>query len=218
MLTYEDIRNHPVVRTLIEAGNQALAERGFTDHGHAHAGITAKMAGDLLEQLGYGERECELARMAGYMHDIGNAVNRDNHAVSGALLAYGILRGENMAPDEAAAVMTAIGHHDEKTAAPVTPISAALILADKSDVRRSRVRQDLARADYDMHDRVNFAVIDSALTLEGDILSLRLHIDTEICAVIDYFEIFLGRMTLCRDAAAFLGKTFALTINETRML
>ena len=152
------------------------------------------------------------------MHDIGNAINRSNHAMSGALLAFDILKGLHMDVREAAAIMTAIGNHDEGTAAPVTPLSAALILADKSDVRRSRVRSK--EESFDIHDRVNYAVVDSSLSVDKDekIISLCLQIDTSICAVMDYFEIFLNRMTLCRSAAAFLGMTFELIINETRML
>lgn len=136
-LTYEEVRHNEEVRVLIEAGNESLRVRGFTDHGYAHAGMTAKVAGDLLETLGYDARTCELARIAGYMHDIGNAINRSNHAMSGALLAFELLRGWGVDIREATAVMTAIGNHDEGTAAAVTPLSAALILADKSDVRRA---------------------------------------------------------------------------------
>ena len=218
MLTYNDIRHNDDVNALIEAGNNALGVLGFTDHGYAHAGLTSKNAGDLLETLGYDGRTCELARIAGYMHDIGNAINRSNHAMSGALLAFDILKGLHMDVREAAAIMTAIGNHDEGTAAPVTPLSAALILADKSDVRRSRVRSK--EETFDIHDRVNYAVVDSSLSVDKPekIISLCLQIDTSICAVMDYFEIFLNRMTLCRSAAAFLGMTFELIINETRML
>ena len=220
MITYHDIRHNPDVNALIEAGNDALGVLGFTDHGYGHAGLTSKTAGDLLETLGYDERTCELARIAGYMHDIGNAINRSNHAMSGALLAFDILKSVGMDIREAVAIMTAIGNHDEGTAAPVTPLSAALILADKSDVRRSRVRSD--ETAFDIHDRVNYAVEASSLSVErsGDtrFISLCIRIDTTKCAVMDYFEIFLNRMTLCRSAAAFLGLDFELVINETRML
>lgn len=220
MLTYEDIRHNEDVRALIEAGNEALGVLGYTDHGYAHAGLTAKVAGEILERLGYEERTCELARIAGYMHDIGNAVNRTDHALSGASLAFSILKGLDMDPKETAAVITAIGNHDEKTANAVTPLSAALILADKSDVRRSRVRTSLEAKNFDIHDRVNYAVVDSSMTVhkEEGLITLALRIDTSITAVMDYFEIFLSRMTLCRDAAAFLGLSFELVINETRML
>lgn len=220
MLTYEDIRHNEEVRALIEAGNEALGVLGYTDHGYAHAGLTAKVAGEILERLGYDGRTCELARIAGYMHDIGNAVNRTDLALSGAALAFSILKGLGMEPRETAAVITAIGNHDEKTANAVTPLSAALILADKSDVRRSRVRTSLEAKNFDIHDRVNYAVVDSSMTVhrEEGLITLALRIDTSITAVMDYFEIFLSRMTLCRDAAAFLGLSFELVINETRML
>ena len=220
MLRYEDIQHNEEVRALIEAGNAALGVLGFTDHGYAHAGLTAKVAGDILETLGFDERTCELARIAGYMHDIGNAINRSNHALSGALLAFDLLRGLDMDIREITAIITAIGNHDEKTAAAVTPLSAALILADKSDVRRSRVRTSLDAKDFDIHDRVNYAAVDSSLTVHKDkgIITLCIRIDTSICAVMDYFEIFLTRMTLCRSAATFLGLDFELVINETRML
>lgn len=219
-LTYDDIRHNHEINALIEAGNNALGVLGFTDHGYGHAGLTSKVAGDILVSLGYDERTCELARIAGYMHDIGNAVNRVNHAMSGALLAFDVLRRLNMDIDEVTAIITAIGNHDEKTAAAVTPLSAALILADKSDVRRSRVRTSLEHKDFDIHDRVNYAAVDSSLAIDKDkgIITLFIRIDTSICAVMDYFEIFLTRMTLCRSAATFLGLNFELIINETRML
>lgn len=219
MICYDDLRNDPNVCALIEAGNEALGVLGFTDHGYGHVCLTAKVAGEVLEKLGYDARTVELARIAGLLHDMGNAINRVNHALSGALLAHDILLRRGMEPKEAAAIITAIGNHDEKTAAAVTPLSAALILADKSDVRRSRVRTPRDR-DFDIHDRVNYAVVDSSLdVLPGEsYIVLRLRIDTEICAVMDYFEIFLTRMTLCRSAAAFLGQRFELIINETRML
>ena len=220
MLTYEDIRHNEQVRALLEAGNEALGVLGFTDHGYAHAGLTSKVAGNILETLGYDDRTCELARIAGFMHDIGNSINRVNHAMSGALLAFDILRGLDMDIREITAIITAIGNHDEATAAAVTPLSAALILADKSDVRRSRVRTPYDHRDFDIHDRVNYAAVDSSLLVDKEkgFITLRIQIDTSICAVMDYFEIFLNRMTLCRSAASFLGLDFELIINETRML
>lgn len=220
MLTYDQIRHDPEVRALIEAGNAALGVLGYTDHGYAHAGVTAAMAGDILTALGYDERTCELARIAGFMHDIGNAINRADHAHSGAALAFSILKGLGMEAGEIAAVITAIGCHDEKTANAVTPLSAALILADKSDVRRSRVRTSPDAPDFDIHDRVNYAVVDSSLRVQKEegLVTLTLRIDTTITAVMDYFEIFLSRMTLCRKAAVYLGLNFELIINETRML
>lgn len=220
MLTYDQIRHDPDVRALIEAGNAALGVLGYTDHGYAHAGVTAAVAGDILATLGYDQRTCELARIAGFMHDIGNAVNRADHAHSGATLAFSILKGLGMEAGEIAAVITAIGCHDEKTANAVTPLSAALILADKSDVRRSRVRTSPDSPDFDIHDRVNYSVVDSSMKVhrEEGLVTLTLRIDTSMTAVMDYFEIFLSRMTLCRKAAAYLGLTFELIINETRML
>ena len=220
MITYHDIRHNEEVRALIEAGNEALGVLGYTDHGYAHAGLTAKVAGDLLETLGYDERTCELARIAGFMHDIGNVVNRHDHAQTGAVMAFRILDKMGMEPADVAAVITAIGHHDDPTAFPVNPVAAALILADKTDVRRSRVRISLEAKNFDIHDRVNYAVEESSLTVQKEegLITLALRIDTSITAVMDYFEIFLSRMTLCRAAASFLGLDFELVINETRML
>lgn len=220
MITYEAIRREAGINALIEAGNNALGVMGFTDHGYAHAGITADTAARVLQTLGYDARTCELARIAAYMHDIGNAVNRADHALTGATLAHQILQGMQMPPEEIAAVVTAIGNHDEKSANAVTPLSAALILADKSDVRRSRVRCRPEDIDFDIHDRVNYAVVGSELTVntEQRIIVLTLTIDTAICPVMDYFEIFLTRMILCRKAATYLGLQFELVINDTRML
>lgn len=220
MLTYDDIQHNEELRVLIAAGNEALGRIHYTEHGYAHAGLTAEVAGRILTVLGFEERRCELARIAGFIHDIGNAVNRVNHAMSGAVMAYEILRRLGMPADEAVAVTTAIGYHDEQTAAAVTPISAALILADKSDVRRSRVRVRQDAEEFDIHDRVNYAVERSALEIDPDkrVITLCIGIDTSICPVMDYFEIFLTRMTLCRSAAAFFDMNFELVINETRML
>jgi len=219
-ITYEAVKKNMEIRALIEAGNNALEVRGFTDHGYGHAEVTARAAGDILKTLGYDDHTCELARIAGYIHDIGNALNRVGHAQSGALMGYEILNRMGCDIADTVAIMTAVGNHDEGTAAAVTPLSAALILADKSDVRRSRVRSEMR--EFDIHDRVNYAVMDSSLTVHGadrdNLITLMLKIDTSICAVMDYFEIFLGRMTLCREAATFLGRDFELIINETRML
>ncbi|MBQ3094755.1 MAG: HD domain-containing protein [Clostridia bacterium] len=220
MLTYEDIRHNEQINSLIEGGNAALAVLGFTDHGYAHAGLTADIASYILKTLGHDERTCELAKIAAYMHDIGNAVNRADHALTGATLAFSILSGLGMSPKDVTAVVTAIGNHDERAANAVTPISAALIIADKSDVRRSRVRCLPTDISFDIHDRVNYAVVSSRLDVdkENRLISLNLIIDTEICPVMDYFEIFLTRMLLCRDAAKFLELQFELIINNTRML
>lgn len=220
MLTYEDIRRNEQINSLIEGGNAALAVLGFTDHGYAHAGLTADIASYILKTLGHDEHTCELAKIAAYMHDIGNAVNRADHALTGATLAFSILSGLGMSPKDVTAVVTAIGNHDERAANAVTPISAALIIADKSDVRRSRVRCLPTDISFDIHDRVNYAVVSSRLDVdkENRLISLNLIIDTEICPVMDYFEIFLTRMLLCRDAAKFLELQFELIINNTRML
>lgn len=220
MLTYEDIRRCEQINVLMEAGNNALGVMGYTDHGRAHAAATAKTAGGILEALGYDERTCELARISAYIHDIGNAVNRDNHALTGAVLAFEILSRLGMSAAEATAVTTAVGNHDESSANAVTPLAAALILADKSDVRRSRVRCKPEDPSFDIHDRVNYAVTDSRLTIDAQNKTAVLHltIDTAICPVMEYFEIFLTRMTLCRSAAAFLQLRFELFINDTQML
>ena len=219
-ITYADIRHNEHVCALIEAGNAALEVMGYTDHGYGHAGMTAKWCGDLLNALDYDERTCELARIAAYMHDIGNAVNRTDHAMSGATLSFTILSGLGMPPEEIAQVITAIGNHDEHAANPVSPLTAALILADKADVRRSRVRCKPTDINFDIHDRVNYAAVDSSLTVnqERTAIVLNLTIDTEICPVMDYFEIFLTRMLLCRDASKFFKLRFELIINGTRML
>lgn len=220
MLNFDDIRKNEQIAALIEAGNDALGVIGFTDHGYAHAGMTATTAGTILETLGYDERTCELARIAGYMHDIGNAVNRQNHALTGATMAFSLLTSLGMAPVEIATIIGAIGNHDEHAANAVSPLSAALLLADKSDVRRSRVRCNPSDISFDIHDRVNYAVVESNLIIdkEREVITLKLTIDTAICPVMDYFEIFLTRMILCREAAAYLKLQFELIINDTRML
>ncbi len=219
-MTYDDIRHNDNVNALIEAGNNALRVLGYTDHGKAHAALTAETADYILRTLSYDEHTCELARIAAYMHDIGNAVNRMDHALTGGTLAFQILSSLHMPPEDVTAIITAIGNHDERAANAVTPISAALIIADKSDVRRSRVRCKPTDISFDIHDRVNYAVIDSKLTVNTDdkLIVLTLSIDTAICPVMDYFEIFLTRMILCREAALFLGLQFELVINNTRML
>jgi putative nucleotidyltransferase with HDIG domain len=192
---------------------------GYTEHSFRHVGIVSSTAGNIMEELGFSEREVELGRIAGYLHDIGNAVNRADHAHTGAILAYEMLSRMGMDCKEAAEIMMAIGNHDEKTGTPVSNISAALILADKSDVHRSRVRNtDIAS--FDIHDRVNYAVERSIISVnrEDKSANLVLKIDTEICPVMDYFEIFLTRMTMNRRAAAFLGLQFQLFVNESKLI
>ena len=212
MISFSDIRNNEAVRAYIKAADESLVALGYTEHSFAHVGRVAQTAADILEKLGYSEREVELARIAGFLHDIGNLVNREEHSQSGAVIAFRILDKLGMPPEDIATVVTAIGNHDEGNGVPVSALAAALILADKSDVRRTRVRNsDLST--FDIHDRVNYSVKKSELLLEGKTISLLLDIDTAIGSVMDYFEIFLGRMLLCRRAAERLGLTFGLVIN-----
>lgn len=218
-ITLEDLKKNEEINTLFEVADRQLAEMGYTEHSFRHVGLVSSAAGNILKTLGYGEREIELARMAGYLHDIGNSVNRVDHAHYGAILAYQILTKMGMEVKEAAEIMLAIGHHDEGSGGAVSPITAALILADKSDVHRTRVRNtDIAT--FDIHDRVNYAVENSKIYVDKDkkIAVLELHIDTNICPVMDYFEIFLVRMTMNRRAAEFLGLKFQLIINGTHLL
>ena len=219
MLTFEEIRKNPEIKTYIERSNEVLGAVGFTEHGFPHALRTSDIASRILRELGYDARTCELAQIAGYMHDIGNLVNRHYHAQNGACLAFQILSRLGFSPDETAQIVSAIGHHDEKTAAAVSPIAAALILADKSDVRRSRVRNQETVSSV-IHDRVNFAVQKAELKIDTEekTIILRMKIDTEICAVMDYFEIFLDRMMLCKKSADYLGLKFELLINHSRLL
>ena len=219
MELYDKIHENEELKTYILAGNRVLGELGFTEHGLAHAGTVSKMSREILEILNYSDHECELAAVAGYMHDIGNMINRCDHAQSGGILAFNILRSLDINPKDIALIVGAIGHHDEKTAAPVSPIAAALILADKSDVRRSRVRNQ-ETVSSDIHDRVNFAVQKAELKIDTEekTIILRMKIDTEICAVMDYFEIFLDRMMLCKKSADYLGLKFELLINHSRLL
>ena len=203
-VTPEDIFRNEEVRCYIQRGNDCLGAIGYTEHGFAHAKKSSDTAREILAALGYPQRDCELAAIAGYMHDIGNTVNRVDHAHSGALMAFALLNKLDMPPQEIGLVCSAIGHHDEKTAYPVNPLAAALILSDKSDVRRSRVRKD-AVLEADIHDRVNYAV-ESLPACEIDArkaasVSFTIEIATEICPVMEYFEIFLERMVLCRKAA-----------------
>lgn len=215
----QEIFTHPEAIAYVDAGNDCLGALGYTEHGRAHAKRSAACARRILETLRYDTRTCELAEIAGYLHDIGNIVNRVDHAHSGAVMAFTFLNRLNMPPEEIATVCSAIGYHDEKTAYPVNAVSAALILSDKSDVRRTRVRKDAIIA-TDIHDRVNFAVVDAGLRIDAEsrTCTLDVTIDTDICPVMEYFEIFLDRMVLCRKAADFLGLTFELLINNTRLL
>lgn len=219
MITYEQVRMNREINTYIEKADQTLIALGYTEHSYAHVGKCAKVAGELLTELGYVPRTVELAKIAAHLHDIGNVVNRVDHAQSGAVMAFRLLDKLGMEAEEVAMVVTAIGHHDEGTAFPVNEVAAALILADKSDVRRSRVRND-EQASFDIHDRVNYAVEKSSLTLNAgaSTVTLELVIDGAISAVMDYFEIFLNRMLLCRKAANYLELKFQLVINGVTLL
>ena len=219
MISYEEIKNNEAIKTYITRADESLKALGYTEHSFAHVMKVAESAAYILKTLGYSEREIELARIAGYLHDIGNLVNRVDHSQSGALMAFRILDNLDMDAYELAEVVTAIGNHDEGTGVAVNPVSAALILADKTDVRRSRVRNADATK-FDIHDRVNYSVESSELDISEDKSQIRLslQIDTAISSVMDYFVIFLGRMVMCRNAAEKLGMRFKLVINGQQLL
>ena len=219
MLTFEEVKNNAAIRTYIQRADESLIALGFTEHSFAHVTVVAENAGYILRTLGYPERTVELARIAGFLHDIGNLVNRIDHSQSGAVMAFRILDNLDCDPAEIATIVTAIGNHDEGTGQPVNAVAAALILADKSDVRRSRVRnQDPST--FDIHDRVNYSVKESQLKINGEhtLIKLKLSVDTKYGSVMDYFEIFMGRMLLCRKAAEKLGLQFKLMINEQQLI
>ena len=219
MITPQVIKENEQIRTYIQKADETLEAMGYTEHSFAHVTRAAHFARKVLEELGYPERMCDLAWIAGYMHDIGNVVNRIDHAQSGAVMAFRILDKMGMDADEIATVCSAIGNHDEKTAFPVNPVAAALILADKTDVRRTRVRnRDMST--FDIHDRVNYAVEKARTELSEDkkAVVLSLDIDAEISPVINYFEIFLDRMLLCRKAAEKLNLEFRLVVNGQQVL
>ncbi len=219
MISYSDIKNNEAIREYIRRADASLIALGFTEHSFAHVEKVAVSAEYILKTLGYPEREIELAKIAAYLHDIGNLINRVEHSQSGAIMAFRILDKLGMEPSEIATVVTAIGNHDEGTGVPVNNVSAALILADKSDVRRSRVRNsDIAS--FDIHDRVNYSVRRSELIVLPDTgeIWLELDIEDEYSSVMDYFEIFLERMILCRKSAETLGMKFRLKINGQKLL
>ena len=219
MLTFEQVKSNGTIRTYIQRADESLIALGFTEHSFAHVTMVAENAAYILETLGYPARTVELTRIAAFLHDIGNLVNRVDHSQSGAVMAFRILDNLNCDPEEIATIVTAIGNHDEGTGVPVNAVAAALILADKSDVRRSRVRnQDPAM--FDIHDRVNYSVEKSCLTInqEHTMIRLELRVDTAYSSVMDYFEIFMGRMLLCRKAAERLGLQFRLTINDQTLI
>ncbi len=219
MVTYNEIKHNEAIKVYIKKADDSLSALGYTEHSFAHVGKVAEMAGYILGETGATAREIELAKIAGYMHDIGNVVNRSEHSQSGAVLAFRILSNIGMEPEEIATIICAIGNHDEGTGTPVDNISAALILADKSDVRRSRVR-NRDPLTFDIHDRVNYSVASSNLVIneEKTEVKLILEIDTQYSSVMDYFEIFLGRMMLCKKAAEKLGLRFRLVINDQYLI
>lgn len=218
-VTLEIIKKDPEVEALIVKGNEHLGAMGFTDHSHRHLNLVARIGYNVLEHLGYDKRTAEMAAIAGYLHDIGNVVSRQDHGQTGALLAYRILSRLGMPVDEVATIIGAIGNHEEAYGQAVNNVGAALILADKSDVHRSRVRnKDIST--FDIHDRVNYAVEHSFLRVDAarKAITLELTIDLAISTPMEYFEIFLTRMMMCRRAAAFLGCQFGLVVNESRLL
>ena len=218
-MTYQEIRDNEEINTYIRQADMSLSALGYTEHSFAHVTIVAEKAGYILQTLGYDKRLVELAKIAGYLHDIGNLVNREEHSQSGAIIAFRILDHLDFPPEEVGLIVTAIGNHDEGTGIPVSPLAAALILADKSDVRRNRVRnQDIST--FDIHDRVNYSVKKAELKINEahTIIKLKLSVDTRYGSVMDYFEIFMQRMILCRKAAEKLGLQFKLMINEQQLI
>ena len=217
-VTFKDIKKSKEVNAYIYKGNSTLGVLGYTDHSAEHAVKVSSMAGKILECLGYGGHTVELAKIAGYMNDIGNCVNRLDHPHSGALMAHQILRDMKMDYEDIAVIINAIGMHDEKSGGAVDTVSAALILADKTDVRRDRVRNQ-NKAAFDKHDRVNYAVVSSSLDIQKEkkVIKLDLQLDENICSMMDYFEIFLQRMLMCRRAASVLGTTFKLNANGNKI-
>lgn len=218
-ISYKKIRKNEEINAYMEKGNDILGKLGYTDHSKAHTTLVADRAGQILEVLGYEEKEVELAKISGYMHDIGNAINRKAHAEYGGILANELLREMEMPIEDRMTIVAAIANHDESTGGAVDAVSAALIIADKTDVRRSRVRVK-DKSLFDIHDRVNYAVTESVLKINNEkkTISLNLQVDEKICTMYEYFDIFLGRMQMCRKAAALLGVTFKLTANGGKIL
>lgn len=218
-VTLDQVRAHPLVAAFVRASNEHLAAQGFTEHGQRHAQLVSRVSYNVMTHLGRPRREAELAAIAGYTHDIGNAVARESHGQIGAAILVRVLVELGMDPCEIAVVAGAVGNHEEEVGQPVNPVSAALILADKSDVHRSRVQNtDVAR--FDIHDRVNYAVQKSFLRVgePQGVVRLELEVDTSIVPLMEYFEIFLSRMLMCRRAAEFLGCRFQLEMNGVRLL
>ena len=220
MVTFSDVKNNKEINYLIESSQKQLDALGYTEHSMRHINIVSNRAAEVLQKLDYNEHRVELARIAGYMHDIGNAINRSHHAEYGGLLANEILKKSDMDIKDRITIVSAISNHDESTGGAVDVVSAALIIADKTDVRRDRVRSEKGKAAFDIHDRVNYAVTEHKLkvNIEKKTISLNLQIDTKICSMYEYFEIFLGRMMMCRGAADMLGATFKLMANGSKVL
>lgn len=218
IVTVDQVRRNSEVIGFLQAANDALRTLGYTEHGQRHAGLVGHIAENILERLGHSARTYQLANVAGYLHDIGNSIHRQNHALSGSLIAWQILKHMGMPVDECAIVMNAIGNHEEERGSATNPVAAALIIADKADVHRSRV-QNPNMADFDIHDRVNYATTRSFVRVrpEEKVIALELEIDVQYAQVIEYFEIFLERMTMVRQAVEFLGCTFQMIINDTRV-
>ena len=219
MITIDDVKKNKKVTTLIAKSDAVLGEIGYTEHGDRHCSLAANIAFNVMTRLGKSERKAQLAAIAGYMHDMGNIINRDYHAQTASVLAFHILNDMGMDIEDVSDVITAIGNHDERDGFPVSDISAAVILADKSDVHRSRVRK-VDTIGKDIHDRVNYAAESSFLKIieEEKIAQLEIKIDTSISQVMEYFEIFLSRMLVCKRAAEYLGLNFALVINDNKLL
>ena len=218
-MTYKEIKKNEEVLAFLKKGNDDLGVLGYTDHSQAHCTVVAERAAYILKTFGYSKHDIELAKIAGFMHDIGNAINRSHHAEYGALLANEILKGTDMSLEDRVSIVSAIGNHDESTGGAKDAISAALLIADKTDVRRNRVRTK-DKGKFDIHDRVNYAVTaaDLSINMEKKVIELNLQIDEEICTMYEYFEIFLGRMMLCRGAAEMLGAKFKLLANGSKIL
>ena len=218
-MTYEEIKRDPAINTYIKIADDSLNALGYTEHSYAHVTAVAEKTGYILQTLGYDERTVELGKIAGYLHDIGNLINRIDHSQSGAMMAFRILDHLHFPPEETAVIVAAIGNHDEGTGIPVSPLAAALIIADKSDVRRNRVRNDDI-ANFDIHDRVNYSVTKAELKIDParTVIELKLQIDTQYGSIMEYFEIFMERMILCRKAAEKLGLQFRLAINDTQLI
>ena len=219
MITLEDVIKNDEVRAFIEGAQKQLQALGYTEHSYRHIGIVSKRTGEILQKLGYDEKTIELGKIAGYLHDIGNCVNRANHAHTGAILAYNILKEMGMPPEDRTEIVSAIGNHDEGTGTAVSAISAALILADKSDVHRDRV-VNKNMSTFDIHDKVNYAVTNAELDIDENArkVKLNLTIDTQICPVLDYFQIFMDRTMMSKYAAKYLQIWFELEINGTKLL